>query len=115
MPSDIVDREEIIGWLLDRLKRKGRGANYAVIEPRRIGKTVILEELEKRLTTSNVIVARIDFSKYAYDPSEFSQALVDFLTDAYERTLSSTSRLLAKVKHVATEIKKLRRSASNSI
>jgi len=110
MLSGIVDREEIIGGLLDRLTRKGRGANYALIGPRRIGKTVILEELEKRLTTSNVIVARIDFSKYAYDPSEFSQALVDFLTDAYEGTLSSTSRLFAKVKHVTTEIKKLRRA-----
>jgi len=110
MPSDIVDREEVIGSLLGRLTQQGRGANYALIGPRRIGKTAILEELEKRLTRSNVIVARIDFSKYAYDPSEFSLALVDFLTEAYERTLGRTSRLLAHVKHAVTEIKKLRRA-----
>lgn len=110
MSPDIVDREEIIGDLLGRLIRQGRGANYALIGPRRIGKTAILEELENRLRRNNVIVARIDFSKYAYDPTEFSQALVDFLTEEYERTLSRTSRLLAQAKHVAAEIKKLRRA-----
>ncbi len=110
MLSDIVDREEIIRSLLGHLTRKGRGVNYAIIGPRRIGKTAILEELEKRLTRSNVIVARIDFSKYAYDPSEFSQALVDLLTETYVRTLSRTSRVLAQAKHAVAEIKKLRRA-----
>lgn len=70
---------------------------------------MILEELEKRLAKKNIIVARIDFGKYSYNPNEFSQAVVDTLTEAYQNTLDSTSRLLTQLKSVVTEIKKLRR------
>jgi len=109
MSSNIVDRDEILERLVTQLTRGGSKSNYALIGPRRIGKTAILEELERRLTRDNVIVARIDFSKYAYDPSEFSQALVSSLTESYQKILDSKSRLLAQVKHAVGEIKKLRR------
>jgi len=110
MSTNIIDREEILDDLVARVGQSGRGRNYAIIGPRRIGKTAILEELERRLVGRNIIVTRIDFSKYAYDPSEFSEVLVDSLTEAYEGTLSRTSRLLAQVRHAVTEIKNLRRA-----
>lgn len=88
---------------MTQLTRGGSKSNYALIGPRRIGKTAILEELERRLTRDNVIVARIDFSKYAYDPSEFSQALVSSLTESYQKILDSKSRLLTQVKHASVK------------
>lgn len=109
MSSNIIDREEILEKLLATLTQRHVKSHYALIGPRRIGKTVILEELEKRLAKKNVIVTRIDFSKYGYDPSEFSQVLVDSLTEAYLKNLGPASRLLSQVRRVVSEVKKLRR------
>lgn len=109
MSNNIINRDEILDKLLNGLTQQNLKSNYALIGPRRIGKTKILEELEKRLAKRNVIATRIDFSKYSYDPKELSQALVDSLTEAYQVTLDPASRLLAQVRNVVTEIKKLRR------
>lgn len=109
MSNNIINRDEILDKLLNGLTQQNLKSNYTLIGPRRIGKTKILEELEKRLAKRNVIATRIDFSKYSYDPKELSQALVDSLTEAYQVTLDPASRLLAQVRNVVTEIKKLRR------
>jgi len=109
MLNNIIDRNEILDKLLSSLTQRSLKSNYALIGPRRIGKTVILEELEKRLAKQNIIVTRIDFGNYSYNPNEFSQVLVDTLTEAYQRTLDRTSRLLVQLKNAVTEIKKLRR------
>jgi hypothetical protein len=109
MSAGIIDRDDILDRLLSALTQSNLKANYALIGPRRIGKTKILEELEQRLRRRTIITARIDFSKYSYNPKEFSQALVDSLTESYQRTLDPTSRLLAQVKKVVAELKNMRR------
>ena len=109
MLNNIIDRDEILDKLLSTLTQRDLKSNYALIGPRRIGKTMILEELESRLAKKNVIATRIDFGNYSYNPKEFSQVLVDSLTEAYQRALDPTSRLLAQLKNAITEIKKLRR------
>jgi len=109
MLHNIINRDDILDKLLSAITQRNLKSNYALIGPRRIGKTTILEELERRLAKRSVIVARIDFSKYSYDPKEFSQALVDSLTEAYRNTLDPASRLLTQVRNVLTEIRKLRR------
>jgi len=110
MLNNIIDRDEILDKLLSALTQRDLKSNYALIGPRRIGKTVILEELERRLAKKNVIVTRIDFANYSYSPKEFSQALLDSLTEAYRRTLDPASRLLTQLKSGIAEIKKLRRT-----
>lgn len=109
MPNDIIDRDDILNKLFNALTQRDLDSNYALIGHRRIGKTVILEELEKRLANKSVIVARMDFAKYSYNPKEFSQTLLDALTEAYQRTLDPASRFFSQVKHVVTEMGKLRR------
>ena len=110
MSSNIVDRDEILHRLIEGTGPRSQRENYAIIGPRRIGKTAILEELGETAHKGEYYRHRIDFSKYAYDPSEFSEALVGSLTEAYEGTLSRTSRLLAQVRHAVMEIKNLRRA-----
>ncbi len=109
MQPNIINREDILEKLLQALTQRRLKSNYAVIGPRRIGKTAILEELERRLAESDAIVTRIDFSKYGYDPTEFSRVLIDSLTKAYQEKLDPASRVLEGVRHAVAEIKKLRR------
>ncbi len=109
MFDNIVDREEILTKLLEGLTKLGAKMHYALIGPRRIGKTAILKELEKRLADQNVIVTRLDFSKYGYDPSEFNQAIIDSLTESYKKTLDVKSQIISQVGDAIKEIKKLRR------
>lgn len=109
MISDIVDREDILNKLQSGITNRRLKSNYAIIGPRRIGKTKILQELQHRLAKNQMIVATLDFSKYGYDPSEFSQALFSELTDAYRKTLDTKSKILDQVKHALEEIKKMKR------
>jgi len=109
MTKKIVDREQILKKLHDGLTQSHLKVDYAVIGHRRIGKTMILGELQTQLANSNLIVASVDFSKYGQDPGEFSQALFDALTEAYRETLNPTSKIFDQVKHAVGEIKKLKR------
>jgi AAA+ ATPase superfamily predicted ATPase len=109
MTVNIVDREQVLKKLHDGLTQTNLKVHYALIGHRRIGKTVILGELQKQLATSGLIVASVDFSKYGQDPIEFGQALFGALTEAYRETLDPTSRVFDQVKHAVGEIKKLKR------
>lgn len=108
MSHNIIDREDVLERLLKGTTQGDHATHYALIGARRIGKTVILEELERRLENEGKIVARIDFARYSYNPIEFSYSLIDKLTESYQRTLRPGSKLIDKAKNALLELRKLR-------
>lgn len=61
-PDLFYDREKVVGFLLSKISQITRGVrhNYALVGPRRTGKTSILYILRKRLPKNNLIPVLID-------------------------------------------------------
>jgi len=107
-PKVLVDREEEISKLVSSMLDARKNVNYALIGHRRIGKTTILREVEKRLD-DKVLTIYVDFSEWRLSPLEFAETIVEKTTRAYAKTLSPSSRLLVSVKAALTEITKIKR------
>jgi hypothetical protein len=109
--KEVIDREEEIGKLVQSLSDPSKHANYALIGPRRIGKTTILLKVKERLERKGAIVAHVDLSVYKFSPYDFTQNVMSQITKAYAKDLGrieKASIVLSNLLRTLTKLKKLR-------
>lgn len=101
-PEKLVDREDIIGKLVENLSNPDINTSYAVLGYRRIGKSSILLKVKEQLEKKGLIVVYYDVKERLSDPESF---LVDFQTEilqAYARHIG----LMSKVAMKASQMRK---------
>jgi len=87
--EEFVDREELMEEMLSELEDKNSTIGYALYGKRRIGKTSILKEIQRRLEESNECTA-VYFSIWDlidYSVEEFCEKLSMDIIDAYRPKL----------------------------
>jgi AAA+ ATPase superfamily predicted ATPase len=115
---DVVDREEEIGKLVQSLSDLSKHVNYALVGPRRIGKTTILLKVKERLERKGAIVAYVDLSVYRFSPYDFTQSMMSQITKAYAKDLGrieKASIILSNLLRTLTKLKKLRLTLEPSV
>lgn len=116
--KDVIDRMEEIGKLVDSLSDPSKHANYALIGPRRIGKTTILLKVKERLERKGAIVAYVDLSVYKFSPYDFAQSIMSQITKAYAKELGKIGKAtitLSNLLRTLTKLKKLRMTLEPSV
>jgi len=116
--NEIVDREEETTRLVDSLSDPTKHVNYALIGPRRIGKTTILMKTKEELEKRGIIVAYIDLSVYRFSPLDFAQHVMSQITRAYARNLGKIEKasiILRNLLKTLTKLKKLRLTLEPSV
>jgi len=109
--TEIVDREEEIAKLVGSLSDPGKDVNYALIGPRRIGKTTILLKIKEELERKGIIVVYVDLSVYRFSPYDFAQSIMSQITKAYAKDLGKIEKAsitLGNLLKTLTKLKKLR-------
>jgi len=117
-PKAIVDREEETDRLVSSLSDPSKHVNYAVIGPRRIGKTTIILKVKEGLERREAIVVYVDFSIYKFSPYDFAQSVMSQITRAYAKELGrieKTSIILGNLLRTLTKLKKLRLTLEPSV
>jgi hypothetical protein len=117
-PKAIVDREEETDRLVSSLSDPSKYVNYAVIGPRRIGKTTIILKVKEELERREAIVVYVDFSIYKFSPYDFAQSVMSQITRAYAKELGrieKTSIILGNLLRTLTKLKKLRLTLEPSV
>ncbi len=115
--KDLVDRKDEIGKLVDSLSDPSKHANYALIGPRRIGKTTILLKVKEQLERK-AIVAYVDISIYRFSPYDFAQNIMSQITKAYAKDLGKIEKAsvtLANLLKTLTKLKRLRLTLEPSV
>jgi AAA+ ATPase superfamily predicted ATPase len=115
---EIIDREEELDKLVDSLSDASKHVNYALIGPRRIGKTTILLKVKERLEKKGVIVAYVDLSVFRFSPYDFTQNIMSQITKAYARDLGKIEKasvILSNLLRTLTKLKKLRLTLEPSV
>lgn len=116
--KEVVDREEEIDKLAYSLSDPSKHANYALIGPRRIGKTTILLKVKERLERKGVIVAYVDLSVYKFSPYDFTQNVMSQITKAYAKDLGQIEKAsvaLSNLLKTLTKLKRLRLTLEPSV
>ena len=114
----VVDRKEEIDKLVDSLSDPSKHANYALIGPRRIGKTTILLKVKKRLERKGALVAYVDLSVYKFSPYDFTQNVMSQITKAYAKDLGKIEKAsvtLSNLLKTLTKLKRLRLTIEPSV
>jgi len=104
-PDLFYDRERVVGFLLNKGSQITRGVrhNYALVGPRRTGKTSILYVLRKRLSKNNLIPVLIDcegreLAKQAELTAElFLEVWGNAVLDAYFRRAKLADKVKIKL------------------
>ncbi|MGD0478452.1 MAG: ATP-binding protein [Nitrososphaerales archaeon] len=109
-PDRIVDREREIGTLVSDLAESSKNINYGLIGFRRIGKTTILQEVAKQLTSKGLIVVSIDFSLRKYDPAGFFKDMLNETSRGYYRVAGKKEQVLDDVRAGLNKLKDLTRA-----
>ena len=115
---EVIDREEEMGKLVHSLSDPSKHANYALVGPRRIGKTTILLRVKERLERKGAIVAYVDLSVYRFSPHDFTQNMMSQITKAYAKDLGrieKASVVLSNLLRTLTKLKKLRLTLEPSV
>ncbi len=108
---EIVDRGDEVERLVSGLSDPSKHINYALIGPRRIGKTTILLKVKGELEKRGVIVVYVDLSVYRFSPYDFAQNLMSQITKAYARDLGKIEKasiVLGNLLKTLAKLKKLR-------
>jgi hypothetical protein len=116
--KEVIDREEEIGKLVHSLSDPSKHANYALIGPRRIGKTTILLKVKERLERKGAIVAYVDLSVYKFSPYDFTQNVMSQITKAYAKDLGKIEKasiILNNLLKTLTKLKRLRLTLEPSV
>ncbi len=116
--KEVIDRKEEIEKLVESLSDPSKQVNYALIGPRRIGKTTILLKAKDELENKKIIIAYIDLSIYRFSPYDFAQNLMSQVTRAYAKDLGKVEKasiVLANLLKTLTKLKKLRLTLEPSI
>jgi len=109
--KEIVDREEEIAKLVDSLSDHAKDVNYALIGPRRIGKTTILLKVKEELERKRIIVVYLDLSVYRFSPFDFAQSVMSQITKAFAKELGKIEKAsvtLGRLLKTLTKLKRLR-------
>ena len=106
---EIVDREEEITKLVRSLSDPSKEVNYALIGPRRIGKTTILLRVKEELERRQIMVVYIDLSVYRFSPYDFAQSMMSQITRAYARDLGKIEKATVAIGNLLKTMKKLKR------
>jgi len=109
-PDRIVDRKQEIGTLVSDLADSSKNVNYGLIGFRRIGKTTILQEVAKQLTSKGLIVVSIDFSLRKYDPAGFFKDMLNETSRGYYRVAGKKEQVLDDVRAGLNKLKDLTRA-----
>ena len=116
--KEVIDREEEIEKLVKSLSDSSKQVNYALIGPRRIGKTTILLKVKEQLENNKIIVAYVDLSIYRFSPYDFAQNIMSQITRAYAKDLGKAEKasiVLGNLLKTLTKLKKLRLTLEPSI
>jgi len=114
----IVDREDEVAQLVGSLSDPSRHVNYALIGPRRIGKTTILWKVKEELERKGVIVVYVDLSVYKFSPYDFAQNVMSQITKDYAKDLGrieKASIVLGNLLKTLTKLKRLRLTLEPSV
>jgi len=109
--KEIINREEETTKLVDSLSDPAKDVNYALIGPRRIGKTTILLKVKEELERKGLIVVYVDLSVYRFSPYDFAQSIISQITKAYAKELGrmeKASIILSNLLKTLTKLKRLR-------
>lgn len=104
--ENFVDREEIIEEITSTLTDKNVKMGFALIGPRRIGKTSILREVENRLRTRDDVVV-IYFSLWELIENtafEFCNKLTYAIVENFKGKLSKKYKIQHLIKIPASKI-----------
>lgn len=116
--KDVIDREEQIEKLVGSLSDPSKHANYALIGPRRIGKTTILLRVKEQLEREGLITAYVDLSVYRFSPYDLTQNIMSQITRAYAKDIGKiekASTILNNLLKTLTKLKKLRLTLEPSV
>jgi len=109
--KEIINREDEITKLVGGLSNPSKHINYALIGPRRIGKTTILLKVREELERKGIIVVYVDLSVYKFSPYDFAQNVASQITRAYAKDLGKVEKasiILSNLLKTLTKLKKLR-------
>jgi len=109
--KEIINREDEITKLVGGLSDPSKHINYALIGPRRIGKTTILLKVREELERKGIIVVYVDLSVYKFSPYDFAQNVASQITRAYAKDLGKVEKasiILSNLLKTLTKLKKLR-------
>lgn len=109
--KEIIDREEEIATLVDGLSNPSKQINYALIGPRRIGKTTILLKVKEELEKKGIITIHVDFSVHKFSPYDLTQNIMSQITKTYAKDLGKIEKAsiaLTNLLKTLTKLKKLR-------
>jgi AAA+ ATPase superfamily predicted ATPase len=115
---EVIDRDEEIEKLVHSLSDPSKHVNYALIGPRRIGKTTILLKVKERLEAKGAIVAYVDLSVFRFSPYDFTQNMMSQITKAYAKDLGKIEKasiVLSNLLRTLTKLKKLRLTLEPSV
>jgi len=116
--KEIVDRDEEITKLVRGLSEPSKHINYALIGPRRIGKTTILLKVKEALESRGMIVVHVDLSVYKFSPYDFAQSVMSQITKVYAKDLGKVEKasiVLGNLLKALTKLKRLRLALEPSV
>jgi len=108
-PKEIIDREEEIARLVGGLSDPSKHINYALIGPRRIGKTTILLKVKESLESREIMVVYADLSVYKFSPYDFAQNVMSQITRIYAKDLGKVEKASVVLGHLFKTLTKLKR------
>ena len=107
--KEIVDREEEVAKLVSNLSNPSKHVNYALIGPRRIGKTTILQKVRKDLQRKGVMTVYVDLSVFKFSPYDFAQSVMSQITNAYAKDLGKIEKAQVTLGNLIKTLKKLKK------
>lgn len=108
--KEVVNRAEEITKLVSSLSDPSKHINYALIGPRRIGKTTILLKVKQELQRKRMITVYVDLSIYKFSPYDFAQNVMSQITNIYAKDLGKMEKaqmVLGNLLKTLTKLKKL--------
>jgi len=107
--TEIINREEEIATLTSNRSDPTKHINYALIGPRRIGKTTILLKAKQELEKKGIITIYIDLSIYKFSPYDFAQNVMSQITKAYAKDLGKIEKATTTINNLLKTLTKLKR------
>ncbi|MGA2768847.1 MAG: ATP-binding protein [Candidatus Bathyarchaeia archaeon] len=107
--KEITNREEEVTRLVGSLSNPLKDVNYALIGPRRIGKTTILLKVREELQRKGIITVYVDLSVYRFSPYDFAQNVMSQITNAYAKDLGKIEKAQVTVSNLIRTLKKLKK------
>ena len=107
--KEIIDREEEVVKLVGSLSNPSKHVNFALIGPRRIGKTTILLKVREELQRKRIITVYVDLSVYKFSPYDFAQNVMSQITNAYAKELGKIEKAQVTLGNLIKTLKKLKK------